>query len=103
MSEQEVPDVLEVIYKYPFTITDHVVVSMPAGATVVHAAAPAGPRSSSTLTLWARVDPHAPVVDRRFELRGTGQPLGTVGMHIATIQDGPFVWHLFEPGNEPTK
>jgi len=35
--------------------------------------------------------------DHVFHVRGTGHPISPtdVGLHIATIQDGVFWWHLF--------
>ncbi|AXQ62106.1 hypothetical protein SEA_SKYSAND_73 [Gordonia phage Skysand] len=49
------------------------------------------------IELWAVVEPHPGVVERRtVHVRGTGHPLGHVGEHIATLRDGIFVWHVFD-------
>lgn len=99
----------EVIHKYRIDVEDDVTVSMPEGATVLHAAALETPSTTfrsldgrpvrtvhGRLELWARIDPQAPHVDRRFAIRGTGHVLGDVGEHIGTVQDAPYVWHIFE-------
>lgn len=66
------------------------------------------PRGATILTidvqhgqaqLWALVDPSEPREGRTFYMIGTGQSFGEdarSALHIATVQDGPFVWHWFE-------
>ncbi|NCT90237.1 hypothetical protein GXB85_04615 [Cellulomonas sp. APG4] len=80
------------VWKFAVPITDQPVVEMPGWPQILSVAA----TSPRELALWAVVDPDAEPVRHAFELRGTGHPLGRVGSHIATIQDPPFVWHLFE-------
>lgn len=49
------------------------------------------------MMMWALVDDEAPKEERRFIVFGTGEviPRGNF-QWIATVQDGNFVWHLFE-------
>ena len=52
------------------------------------------------LRLWALVDPALDYVVRRFRVFGTGYPIPnntpSTYRHLATVQDGGFVWHVFE-------
>lgn len=82
------------IYKYPVTIDDVFDVEMPRGAQVLSVDVQGGRPQ-----MWARVDPSAPVEQRRFQLRGTGHPLnGNEGRFVGTFQmhGGSLVFHLFE-------
>ncbi len=47
---------------------------------------------------WFLVDPNARnLVPRKFILVGTGQPFDPFDMQYqATVQDGAYVWHVFE-------
>lgn len=55
------------------------------------------PRGSSTAMLWAEVDTEAPEEERLFALAGTGHCLPEwAAAWVATWQDRPFVWHLYE-------
>jgi hypothetical protein len=51
-----------------------------------------------TPTLWVQVDPKSPVVTRTFEWVGTGYEVPAGGEYIGTVQlqDGAFVFHLYE-------
>jgi hypothetical protein len=82
------------IYKYPFRVDDAVTIDLPRSAKLLKVEAQHG-----TPCLWALVDTDEPVESRRFHVFGTGNPIGDdqgVGDHVATFQQGPFVWHLFE-------
>lgn len=85
---------MKTIYKYtvPITWTDHEV-EMPKGAQIL--STDVGDPFENIL-IWAVVDTNAPLEVRRLEIRGTGHPLGEVGDFIATVQDPPYVWHVFE-------
>lgn len=67
-------------------------VSMPLGAEILSVQMQRG-----VITLWALVDPTAPVVTRSFVVVGTGHDLpdGNL-MYRGTVQAGTFVWHVFE-------
>lgn len=49
-------------------------------------------------TLWAEVDPSAPKIKRLFEWVGTGHPVPDNAVYVGTvqIQDGAYVFHLYE-------
>lgn len=80
------------IWKYTFEIADSFFLSLPAGARILHAECQQG-----APTLWALVDPDAELRARKFRIIGTGHPIDQKGLtHIATFQQQPFVWHLFE-------
>lgn len=84
---------MRTIWKFDLLVQDQTNVEMPDGAEVLSVQPTSTP---AVLQLWATVDPDAPKVRRRFEVRGTGHPLGAVGPHIATVQAGMLVWHIFE-------
>jgi len=83
------------VFKYPVNLVDEFSLELPIGARILHVESQAG-----TNCLWALVDPKAPKELRHFRLAGTGHPIDdyAIGDHIATWQDGPYVWHLFEAG-----
>ena len=81
------------IYKYELSKPT---VRMPQGAEVLTVQIQAG-----HLCAWALVDDAAPLVDRVFEIIGTGHAIANdgeeyPGEYLGTVQDGPFVWHIFE-------
>jgi len=82
------------IWKFPLPLSDSVAIAMPERSRVLSVGVQSG--GVRQLQLWADVNPGAAIVIRRFEIRGTGHPLGDVGRFIGTVIDGPFVWHVFE-------
>ena len=80
------------IWKFVLAFGDEPEIEMPKGAQPIHADIDS---QAGVVEIWAVVNPAAPFAIRRFILRGTGHPLPSVGPHIATVKDGPFVWHLF--------
>jgi hypothetical protein len=82
---------MQTIYKYPFQVDDEVRIEMPENARVLHVGL-----QGAQPCLWAMVDPENRPVIHRFRVFGTGHPMPTaVGEHVATFQQGPFVWHMF--------
>jgi hypothetical protein len=82
------------VYKYPFEIAGEVVIPMPFGAKILRVECQAGQPC-----MWALVDADRVIETRRFLVRGTGHdiPRNPAEIeHIATFQQGPFVWHMFE-------
>lgn len=67
------------------------IASMPEGAEIIKAEPQNG-----VLCLWAICDPQAPRVFREFYVLGTGHSIQENLTHVASYQDPPFVWHLFE-------
>lgn len=80
-----------VIWKFLLT-DDAIELMMPEGAKILDAQDQAG-----TWCLWAIVSPEKPRQKRKFRVFGTGHelPEGHFG-YIGTIQQEPFVWHVFE-------
>lgn len=88
------------VYKYPLPDADEPVVTMPFGAMVLKVECQGG-----APFIWALVDMGSRFrdVDYRFRRYGTGDPIDRDYewshelTHLATFQQGPFVWHLFGP------
>lgn len=86
---------MRTIYKYPLGITDEFWLSLPKDAEILHIGVQEG-----MPMLWAIVDPEAVWDSRRLLVVGTGHllPDGASKLtHVSTFQEGPFVWHVFEP------
>ena len=89
------------IWKFPLEVTDEQVVEMPAGAQRLCVQT-----QGERLCLWALVDPDAPLMSRRFAVRGTGHSIeGDSGTYIGSAQQmrGALVWHVFEMGEGGVK
>lgn len=78
------------IYKYPLEQST-TTLSLPVGAKVLDVQL-----QDRRLHLWACVDLAGAHVDRRFLVFGTGHGVPDGLQYIATVQDGPYVWHVFE-------
>jgi hypothetical protein len=83
----------QVVWKYPIAlVADEQVIGVPVRSRCVHVAIQHG-----VITMWRLVeDPNTEMTDRRFVIRGTGHPVEEQAMHLGTVLDGAFVWHLFE-------
>jgi hypothetical protein len=83
---------MKTIFKYPLSVTDTQVVSMPKNADVFSAQF-----QGDQLCTWALVDTEAETEDREFRIFGTGNPFELSGMFrfVDTAQQGQFVWHVF--------
>lgn len=87
------------IYKYPLKTEDVVRIKMPAGAEILTVQVQNG-----LPTLWALVNPDAPLYERIIEIFGTGNPVGigddsgSSRIYIGSYQlyNGSFVGHVFE-------
>lgn len=81
------------IWKYPFfgAPGDSIILKMPKGAQIVRF-----DMQDSTPTVWALVDPHQPMADRRFRVVGTGWDFDEEVGYLGTVFDGPYVWHGLE-------
>ena len=72
-------------------LTDNAL-EMPKDAKVVHVGI-----QGEHICLWAIVDTQASVETRVFQIVGTGHEEVFEGMaHVGTVQQGPWVWHVFE-------
>ena len=85
------------VFKYVFTITDSIILTMPASAQILDVQIQYG-----NPCIWALVNPDNPPVERVFRLAGTGHPIESEDVahytHISTFQmeDGALIFHLFE-------
>lgn len=86
------------VWKFQLRLGDQDIISMPKGARLLHVA-----MQHHSLCVWALVDPVAPLVRRGFRIAGTGHPIdgNDCKNHVSTVFDGPFVWHVFDIGEEP--
>lgn len=83
-----------IVYKYSLTDRNSLHrVSMPKEAKILSAQ-----MQGRDLQLWALITEAADEVEREFLILGTGVPfVGPCSVKfIDTVQEGPFVWHVFE-------
>ncbi len=82
------------IYKYPLQLGE-TILKLPFGAQVLTAQDQGG-----TITIWALVNTEDIQPEtRKFTVVGTGHTLpdsADVSNWIATLQQGQYVWHVFE-------
>lgn len=80
------------IYKYQLSNGGATTIDMPIGAQILCVQTQDG-----FLCLWALINPSAPKESRRFEVYGTGWEMTSPpGKYIGTVQEGPYVLHVFE-------
>lgn len=81
------------IWKYNFDIGGEFIVEMPRGAKVLTVQ-----MQADRPCLWALVNlVDARTDERTFVVVGTGHPFDPTGReYVGTIQDGSFVWHIWE-------
>ena len=77
------------IWKYPLTSDTLSRTELPRGAKLVHAG-----QQNAVQTLWFKIDPQAEKELVRFQIFGTGHDFPSVGEHVHTFYEGPFVWHV---------
>lgn len=84
---------MKTVWKYEADVDDRICIQTPKGAEILTVAF----QQYRKITMWALVDTDAPVIDRYFMVRGTGHPveLRTDQKFLATVFDGPFVWHIW--------
>lgn len=80
-------------WKYPLSITDRQIVSMPQGAQILTVQV-----QHDTPCLWALVNSENPLQARGIQIFGTGHPASNAGEYIGTFQvaGGSLVFHVFE-------
>jgi hypothetical protein len=80
------------IKKYEIPI-DFSVVEMPAQSTILSIQL-----QGHALTAWALVPDNKPMIKRHFKIFSTGDdvPDAEKSKYITTVQDGIYVWHVFE-------
>ena len=90
---------MRTIWKYDIKVIDkEIIISLPEDTNILHV----GCQYKNYVTFWAEVAPGRSMTSREFRIFGTGQPLpqsniaGEEWVHQGTVQDGEFVWHLYE-------
>lgn len=48
--------------------------------------------------VWMKVKPDHPEVERQIQVVGTGHDIPNNWRYVGSLQDGPYVWHLFQEG-----
>lgn len=87
------------IWKFTLEVTDRQAIEMPAGAEILDVQIQRISDDSRLLCLWAIVDSRAEREMRSIAIVGTGNPMSldlSAEDYIGTVQDGMFVWHVFE-------
>jgi len=81
------------IYKYSVGIVSRQAIIMPKNAAILSIQFQDG-----SLCMWALVNPEAPNESRTFAVIGTGHdfPHDVDWTYLATVQDGSYIWHIFE-------
>lgn len=81
------------IWKWEIPITSHFSLPMPKGARVLSVQ-----MQNGAPVVWAEVSQDAAREARSFHVVGTGTPLpmGVSLKYVGTIQQGHYVWHLYE-------
>lgn len=94
---------MRTIFKYPFEIEDEFRLELPFGAKFLSAEIQQNGGGLGQPTMWAEVESDNTTSPRYFAIRGTGHALdfGRPAFFLATFQQGPFVWHLFELDDGP--
>lgn len=79
------------IWKFEIKLLDRQTVKLPSEFSILSA----GMDPDGILCIWAAVNPES--LARKIEIIvvGTGHPLPHVGDFIATVKDGPYMWHIF--------
>lgn len=82
------------IYKYTLELDNVQKVPLPKDAQILSAQLQHG-----CLTMWALVSPNNEPEDRTIQIFGTGHDVPVLPLYfIDTVQEGNFVWHIFELG-----
>ena len=84
---------MKTIWKFPLQVTRNQHIAMPAHAHLLRVQA-----QGDQLVLWALVDTDEPLEQVPMAMYGTGHQLPEDwGVYFDTAQQGPFVWHFFQP------
>lgn len=87
---------MRTIYKFPLAVTDEQQIEMPRGSRFLGVETQGG-----VLYLWAIVETENPRYRHAFYVVGTGNPLpvdAVESTYLGTVDEGPFVWHVFDGG-----
>lgn len=81
------------IFKYLLKQSGDQMIEMPQGAVVLYVHSQQGQPM-----IWAKVDPNAPKVQRRFAVYGTGHEMSEQFRHYVgtfMMEDGTYVFHVY--------
>lgn len=84
----------ETIHKYALAVTGFQSIDMPLDAQILSIQ-----NQQGSLEIWAKVVPNTDMVQRHFEIYGTGRIIQPgQRTYLATVQmdGGALVWHIFE-------
>lgn len=83
------------VFKYEQPVDGLIRYEIPLFSKIIHI----GSQRSNHITIWVLVDPDESRTEKvTFRVFGTGHPISLpIGDHVATVMDGQFVWHLFDP------
>ena len=80
------------ILKYPVPLALlPTTIDIPQGSVIRHVA-----MQGETPCIWAEVDEEQQTTERTFRFYGTGHHVEPGWQWVGTVQQPPFVWHIFE-------
>lgn len=80
------------IYKYRLMTIERQTISIPSDAKFLSVQ-----NQHDNITLWFAVNPDSDLVDDiEFILVGTGENIPPLCGYLGTVQQGIFVWHIYE-------
>lgn len=80
-----------VVHKFDVPVdTRYTILNVPHGRVV------AAGRQDGAMRVWIEYQPGWPEKARRYQWHATGEYVDDQGEHVATVFDGPFVWHLYQ-------
>jgi hypothetical protein len=85
---------MKTVWKFQFSLTSQEGIEMPEGA-IIFPIMQVG-SLNKIVSIWAEVNPSAPMVHRNIRIHGTGHKIRDEEKYITTVIDPPFVWHLYE-------
>lgn len=79
------------IFKYEIELREHQKALLPDGARFLSCQL-----QRDVICLWAVVDPGARHIERTIHIVGTGHEVPDLDLiHLGTVQQSPYVWHVF--------
>ena len=82
---------MKTVYKY--RVDGATEIRVPVGSKVIHVG-----MQNGAPYIWVEVstNPHLDIEGRYFEIAGTGWEIEDDAVHIGSVIDGAFVWHIYE-------
>lgn len=87
---------MRTIYKYPLQIADEQTIPLAYGAKILCVQS-----QNDRLCIWVDCESTNSPASRTIEIFGTGHPMSQQfnRCYIGTVQQGAFVWHVYERNN----